>query len=108
MLCCLHAAPASARQGPTPRGDPETWLQPADYPPRLRARGSSVDVALGIAPSGLTTACRVIASSGSAAWDREICAILRRRARFHAPLDAAGRPVPSVWQHRYVRAAPTS
>jgi hypothetical protein len=101
FVLCLQASAALGQQAPAPRGDPESWVQIADYPPALLKKGWSSDVELEVAPTGQTVSCRIVHGSGSGAWDSQLCAILRRRSRFQPALDAAGKPVSGSWQHRF-------
>lgn len=105
------AAPASAQDSPTapvspapgaPRGDPQNWFTPDDYPADARAAGAkgSVSVELGIDITGHVDACRVIASSGNASIDRMTCWLVQRRGRFTVQKDAAGNPEQYSWTIR--------
>ncbi len=95
------AAPASPVPG-APRGDPQNWLTPDDYPAEARAVGArgSVSVELGIDMTGHVDACRVIASSGNVSIDRTTCWLVQRRGRFTVQKDAAGNPEHYTWTIR--------
>lgn len=99
LVAALFCVPvsASAQQLAMPRGDPQSWLQPADFP---EAAGS-ITVTLTVRPTGQVEACEVIETSGSTALDGEICAKLRRRGRFQPALDANGQVSVGAWRHRY-------
>jgi TonB family protein len=84
-----------------PRGDPALWLRAADYPAKPTITPGGVEVELTIASRGIATACRVTESSGSRDWDRTLCSILRRRARFDPARNAKGKRVRSTWTHWY-------
>jgi len=100
--CGLPWAAATLRlASPEPLGDPELWLQGSDYPAALRKNGGSVEVVLTVARSGRTRRCQIVASSGMRAWDRQVCSILRRHARFKAEREAEEKWVSHYWQHRY-------
>ncbi|ATY31406.1 TonB family protein [Sphingomonas psychrotolerans] len=86
-----------------PRGAPQTWLRTADYPARLIEQRGGADVELTVASSGRAIGCRVIDSSGSRDWDRALCSILRRRARFDPARNGEGKRVRGEWTHRYLR-----
>ncbi len=86
---------------PEPLGDPDLWLQPADYPPALLKRVGKIEVILKVAKSGMVRSCRVDVSSGARKWDREACTLLRRRARFQPEKQAGEKWRSPHWWHRY-------
>lgn len=55
---------------------------------------------LTIGTNGLPTDCSIIQTSGSAAVDNRVCALLKEGARFQPALNDSGQPVPSSWQQR--------
>lgn len=88
--CSSTAAPVLADRGtPRPLAPPSTWFHPEDYPAAAaRAHaGGRVGWEIDVDGSGGVTACRIVASSGSAELDAATCGILRLRGRFQA-----GRP----------------
>lgn len=69
-----------------------------DYPAaalRNREQGR-VAFALGIGGDGRVNACRITASSGSAALDSATCRIMRSRARYTPATDLRGVPAADV------------
>jgi TonB family protein len=77
-----------------PRGSPANFVSNDDYPAAaLRAghQGRSA-VRLTISAHGIPSACAVTESSGTPLLDTHTCALMMRRGRFTAALDAAGRP----------------
>ena len=90
----IHAAAAGARS----RYPLSRYIARADYPAaalRNREQGR-IAFALGIGADGRVNACRITASSGSAALDSTTCRIMRSRARYTPARDARGVPVPDV------------
>jgi protein TonB len=92
----LAATPALAQQEATARS-PESWLTVADFP----SAPGSITVTLVVSAGGAATACSATETSGKASLDAELCAKLRRRARFTPATDAAGTTVPGTWTHLY-------
>ncbi|MBB4838817.1 TonB family protein [Sphingomonas kyeonggiensis] len=86
---------------PEALGDPDLWLQPADYPPELLKRGGKIEVTLKVAKNGLVRSCRIDVSSSVRRWDRQVCALLRRRARFQPEKQAEEKWRSNEWWHRY-------
>ena len=88
--------PAAAPIDALPRYPLASYVARADYPRaalRNREQGR-VGFALGIGADGRVNACRITASSGSAALDAATCRIMRSRARYTPARDAQGNPVP--------------
>lgn len=71
----------------------------SDYPPEALAQRKQgiTDFRLRISATGRVEDCRVERSSGSAALDEATCRVITRRARFRPGINAAGRPVPSIY-----------
>jgi protein TonB len=92
----LAATPALAQREATARS-PESWLTAADFP----TTPGSITVTLTMSAGGVATACSAAVTSGKAALDAELCAKLRRRARFIPATDATGTAVPGSWTYRY-------
>jgi len=86
----------------SPRGDPDRWLRASDTRSELLGKRGGAEVELTVAASGRATACRVTDSSGGGNWDRALCSILRRRARFEPARNAEGGRIRGRWGHRYV------
>lgn len=89
---------------PQPFGDPRHWITDDDYPVGARGfrfRGETA-FRLIIDSEGRVADCVVTKSSGSRLLDQTTCTILLRRARFTAPRDSLGRPMPSAWDGIYV------
>lgn len=90
--------PGGAPVEAQPRHPLASYVAAADYPAaalRDREQGR-VAFALGIGADGRVTACRITASSGSAALDSATCRIMRSRARYIPARDAAGTPIADV------------
>lgn len=79
----------------TPSGNPGEWVTTEDYPSaalRNEVEGV-VGFRLSVSNEGLPSACEITRSSGSPDLDNQTCTLLMQRARFHAGLDAKGKPV---------------
>jgi protein TonB len=90
--------PAAAATGAQARYPLSSYVARADYPAaalRNREQGR-VGFALGIGADGRVNACRITASSGSAALDGTTCRIMRSRPRYTPARDARGVAVPDV------------
>lgn len=87
--------------GPEPRGDPKRWLQREDCPPILLKIGCAVTVQLTVRRNGAVRGCTVTESSGSPAWDRRACAIVRARARFQPEREAREKWTFPHWERAY-------
>lgn len=105
---CMCVMVVEHLPAPKPRAYPDRWLPASDVPPALLATGGSAVVEARISRAGRISRCQVSESSGLPAWDREICNILRRRARFDPGVNAKGRPVPSDWRHYFYWAPATA
>jgi TonB family protein len=70
-----------------------TYISSRDYPREAvrRHEQGRVEFELTISPEGVPSACRILASSGSAALDEATCRIMRDRPRFTPARDAEGR-----------------
>jgi len=91
-----------------PRAPLASYILPQDYPPGavLARTQGMVAYGLRIDPQGRVTACRIVASSGSAALDEATCRILRSRARYMPARDAQGNPVPDRDQGEFTWTLP--
>lgn len=87
----------------TPRGNPQSWVTDADYPPAaLRAEDQgTVGFRLDVDASGKVTECTVTSSSGSSLLDNTACNLLKRRARFNPAEDASGNKIPATYPSRF-------
>lgn len=76
-----------------------------DYPRETRDQriGDYVIIALTVTPEGRVGGCRVVRPSGEPRTDAVTCRLATDRFRFRPALDAAGRPVQSVygWKQRW-------
>ena len=70
-----------------------------DYPAEALAQGAqgSTTVHLKVSEVGRVGRCVVERSSGNAALDRATCRVITSRGRFRPAVDAAGRPVASIY-----------
>jgi len=71
----------------------------SDYPSEAIRAGEQGEVVIrvDVDARGRSTACRVLASSGSTALDERSCQVSMRRGRFIPALDANGQPVAAPW-----------
>jgi protein TonB len=96
VLACASTA-AFAQAEVTPRGSPQSWLLPSEFP----SAPGTVLVTLSVTATGMASACEATRPSGNARFDRDICSMLKRRARFRPATDPSGAPMPSHWEYRY-------
>lgn len=91
LLLSAPGAPAIVVP-PVPRARLQSLISVDDYPPAAQreTRGGTTRVLLDVGPMGRVTACRVLASSGTAALDSATCRILSSRARFTPAIDSTG------------------
>lgn len=87
-----------------PRQTNRELITSDDYPAdAVRAHQEGVAlVRLIINSDGRAEDCAIVASSGSAALDRQSCTLSQNRGRFRPARDAEGRPVRSVFVQRVV------
>ena len=98
LIAVAFAAAAPIPTKAEPRAPLAHYVSTADYPPaalRNREQGR-VAFALGIGADGRVNACRITASSGSAALDSATRRIMRSRARYTPATDMRGMPVPDA------------
>lgn len=102
----VGAAPARA---PTPLGSPGEWITSDDYPQSaLRSSAEGVTgFRLDIDVAGQVTNCTITSSSGAAALDDAVCALVPGRARFTPASDRRGRAVASHIEQRVRWQIPT-
>lgn len=111
LIALLSFAVAATSQQEPPKPFPieaASWVKPDDYPGEALRAGEqgSVHVKLTVNEAGMPTNCAVATSSGSAVLDGTTCRILLERSRFRAAVDAAGKPVSSVYEGRFRWALP--
>jgi hypothetical protein len=84
----------------TPRGNPGRWITNEDYPSNLVGKNlqALIQFRLSVAEDGSVSACQIQQSSRPAAFDKAVCDMLTRRARFDPALDADGKPIKSYWR----------
>lgn len=90
------------RQGPSPVGNPNTWVRDADYPSGANFVGNNglVTFRLDVKADGAIGGCRVLFRTDPDRFADTTCRLLSERARFNAALDAAGTPVPWYYINR--------
>lgn len=83
-----------------PHGNPGRWITNADYPDGLVWRGVQglIQFCLMIEDTGAVSDCVIQQSTRPAEFDKLVCNLLRKRARFAPALDAAGKPIKSYWR----------
>src|SRR5688500_15688545 len=112
MLASAAMQPVSESRPPVPpvraRTNLADYFSHSWYPPdALRSRQEgAVRFQVDVGPNGRAQACRVIASSGSAALDEATCSIMMDRGRFTPARDADGRAVPDRFTARIEWALP--
>lgn len=87
---------------PVAYDNPDNWVRRADLPAELRATGGSATVELRLDRLGKISGCRIRDASGLGAWSREICPLLRSRARFDPGRNREDKAIRSRWKHRYI------
>ena len=94
----LAVAGPAALSTPVPV-NPSAWITTDDYPRAALLAGQSgpVRYRLDVDAQGGVTACTILQSSGVIAIDTATCALLKTRAHFVAPHDAAGKVAPSFY-----------
>jgi hypothetical protein len=90
------------REDAFPLGGASDWIRNEDYPPELRKRGTTTDVELTVGTNGRVTRCRITEeSSAPASWGRQVCLLIRKRARFRPAHNAQGWRIPGKFSHFY-------
>lgn len=95
----VREAPPSKAAGPTPIGNPATWLVATDYPAdaiRNNWQGL-VGFRLEVSTEGRVIRCDVTRSSTHLALDQAACTALKARAHFSPARDATGEVVESTY-----------
>lgn len=80
---------------PVPRGNPDRWAAPYDYPIKAlhkELQGTSVYLVT-VSPKGRVNSCVITKSSGHTILDKTTCKVVKRRARFTPATDANGTAV---------------
>ena len=82
------------RLGARARANLASYFSPNDYPGVSIAKGQSgrVKFALLVAEDGSIADCTIVETSGAAALDTQVCAVLRKKAKFEPARDADGKP----------------
>lgn len=102
MPVVVMTPPASKRPFPVPQGNPGTWANTSDYPPKalMEQVEGTAGFSVTVGPDGRVSSCQIISSSGSPDLDQATCANVARRARFDPALDGNGTPVAGRYQNR--------
>lgn len=102
LLATRGLSPAERANFAVPKGDPSTWLTPADLPLAIVRPGRAVSVLfrMNVDTTGKPIDFVVIKGSDSQILDREVRKIMMRRARFYPILDAEAKPATGVWVSR--------
>ncbi|SEL05133.1 TonB family C-terminal domain-containing protein [Sphingomonas palmae] len=101
MLVALAGA-AVTYSGPTPIGDPLTWISWADYPSAAlnAAKEGRTEIEISVDPTGHAARCRTVTSSGVTILDQMACAAFARRGKWEPTLDMAGKPIFAIYRQR--------
>jgi protein TonB len=93
MSALFLAVPAMAQSD-----RPQTWLDDSDYPEKAVAASSSgvTKLQFDVTEKGRAENCVVIETSGSAALDRQSCAMILRATHFKAAKNEQGQKIRSV------------
>ena len=93
------AVQAALTHPASPIGDQGNWLRTADFPTNSVWKGESglVRIRLDIEPDGSVSNCRVLYRTNPDSFADLTCKLMKERARFTPALDAAGRPVKSLY-----------
>lgn len=86
-----------------PAANPGTWVSNNDYPTDLVARGVQglIQFRLSIDETGKVSQCVIQQSTRPAEFDKKVCQIMMKRARFDPALDAGGKPIKSYWRSAF-------
>lgn len=93
-----NADPGTSR-APEPIISIPSLFAVSDYPPAALAKNAQgiTDYRLRIDATGRVEKCEIERSSGNADLDAATCRVITKRSRFRPAVDAAGRPVSSVY-----------
>ena len=95
-------SPRTGATGPTPVGNPGTWVTADDYPLaalRAEVQGTAA-FRLDINSKGLVSGCTITNSSGSQELDTATCDLVTERARFEPGRDAQGLAIAGSYSTR--------
>lgn len=97
------AAHRTLSKRPTPASNPGSWASSSDYPMHLLARGIEgiIQFRLLIDEAGKVTGCHIQQSTRPAEFDKKVCDVMSKRARFDPALDAQGKPIKSYWRSQF-------
>jgi len=84
-----------------PDGNPGPWVNGADYPLGMLARGKEaiVHFRLSVGETGDPTACHIQQSTRPKAFDDVVCNSLMKRAKFLPALDKDGKAIASYYRN---------
>ena len=97
LVRCAEEGDARVKAGTAPMTTGSIF-RASDYPSvsrSMRRQGTAM-IRVAIGADGTVTDCTITASSGFRRLDQQSCAIVRARARYHPPRDAAGNPAATV------------
>lgn len=97
------AAHRTLTKKPTPSGNPGSWVSNSDYPMHLASQGVEgiIQFRLLIDEAGKVTSCHIQQSTRPAEFDKKVCDVMSKRARFDPALDAQGKPIKSYWRSQF-------
>ena len=89
---------------PKPLTPPQSWLKSSDYPKGLVRQGVQgiVNFRLSVDPTGTPTACHIQQSTRPVEFDKTVCDLLMRRARFEPAVTKNGEAIASYWRNTVV------
>ena len=89
---------------PKPLSPPQSWLKSSDYPSGLLRKGVQgiVNFRLSVDPTGTPTACHIQQSTRPVEFDKTVCDLLMRRARFEPAVTKNGEAIASYWRNTVV------
>ena len=87
---------------------PLPWFDLGDYPTYAFEREwqGTTNFEVVVAPTGRSTDCKIIKSSGHAVLDRQACWVALKRARFTPAIGADGQPAFGVYRSQVVWSRP--
>ncbi len=90
---------SALRSAPRPKSNPGRWINSSDYPVDLVRNGVSgrISFRLMVDAAGTVTNCTVQAIYTDPKFQKAVCPVLSRRARFDPAIAQDGTPVASVW-----------
>lgn len=86
-----------------PKGSPANWVTNSDYPAAAQMRGAQglVEFRLSVDAMGKPTACHIQQSTRPPEFDKTVCNLMMRRARFDPALDRNNQPVASFFRSTF-------